>query len=326
MMAKPAPAPLAVRVVLRERAARLYSRLAPRLRQWRRYWLRDPLLGALNLALHYGCRLLPIDWVSAIGARAGTLNGRYRFAAARRRAEAGFVKLCGGASAADAAAAVDRLFAHVGRVMLEFSVLDRLWQAGRIAAVGTEHVMAARAAGRPLLVMGLHLGNWEAIGPTLIGLGLDGFKGFYQPPRSRFEHKIAVAARARYGAIALRPGIAAARTARRLLVERRGVLLVYADEERRGHVSTPLFGRAIPPRANILDIVRLAAASGAAVVPAYVERLGEGARFRVTFLPPVELAADAPTIANVRRLDEVITPLVLAHLDQWYMLFDYYRE
>jgi KDO2-lipid IV(A) lauroyltransferase len=326
-MAESLPARVAARAKAQEKAAQLYTYLHPRLRQWRRYWLRDPLLGALNLALHYGCRLLPIDWVSALGARLGALNGRHRFQVSRGRAERGYVRLCGeGTPAADATAAVDRLFAHVGRVMLEFSVLDRLWQGDRIAVEGSEHVLAARAAGRPLLVVGLHLGNWEAIGPTLIGLGLSGFKGFYQPPRSRFEHKIAVAARARYGAIALRPGIAAARTARRLLVEERGILLVYADEERRGHVSAPLFGRAIPPRANILDIVRLAAASGAAVVPAYVARLGAGARFRVTFLPPVELAADAPTIDNVHRLDRVIAPLVLTRLDQWYMLFDYDRE
>lgn len=327
-MAEPLPAPVAARVTRRERAARLYSQFRPTLRQWRRYWLRDTLLGVLNLMLHYGCRLLPIDWVSAIGARVGSFNGRYRFAAARRRAEAGVVRLSGGAvSTRKAAALVDRLFEHVGRVMLEFSVLDRLWSAGRITVVGGEHPLAARAAGRPLLVMGLHLGNWEAIGPTLIGLGLAGFKGFYQPPRNRFDHRIALAARVRYGAIALRPGIAAARTARRLLVEERGVFLAYADEERQGHVSAPLFGRPIPPRANILDIARLAAASGAAVVPAYVERL-DGARFRVTFLPPVDLAAGRGdmTIENVHRINEVITPLVLARLDQWYMLFDYHRE
>jgi KDO2-lipid IV(A) lauroyltransferase len=318
-------ASLSLRAAARERAARLYTWFWPRLRQWRRYWVRDVLLGVLNLGLHFGCRLLPIDRVSDLGAWLGATNGRYRFQGSRRRAERGYLRLVPGATPEDAAAAADRLFAHSGRVMLEFSVLDRLWKAGRIAVVGGEHVLAARAAGRPLLVMGVHLGNWEVIGPTLIGLGLQGFKGFYQPPSNRFDHRIALAARTRYGAIALRPGVASARAARRLLVEERGVFLAYADEERRGHVSMPLFGRPIPPRANVLDIVRLAGASGAAVVPAYVERLHR-ARFRVTFLPPVELPAHAPLADNVRRLDAVVTPLVLARLDQWYMLFDYCRD
>src|SRR5207302_5934288 len=132
--------------------------------------------------------------------------------------------LAPGTPIADAERAVARLFDTVGRVMLEFSVLDRLWQEGRIELAGSEHLLAARAAGRPVIVMGLHLANWEVIGPSLIGLGIRGPKAFYQPPRSRFEHKIALAARARYGVIVLRPGVAAARAARRLLVEERGVL------------------------------------------------------------------------------------------------------
>ena len=305
-----------------------WGALRSRLRQWQRYWLRDPLFGGLDFALHHACRLSPTEWSSALGGRLGILNGRHRYHRARERAERAYLRLVGnGATPGDAAAAVMRLFDNVGRVMLEFSALDRLWDEGRIAVAGEEHLLAARAAGQPVIVMGLHLANWEIIGPSLIGVGLRGFKGFYQPPRSRFEHRIAVAARARYGGIFLPPGIAAARAARRLLVEERGVFLIYADEERHGHVSAPLFGRPIPPRANLLDIIRLAWVSGAAVIPAYAERLG-GARFRVIYLPPVELIPEggdtaAGLIDNVHRLDRILTPLVLARLDQWYMLLEY---
>jgi KDO2-lipid IV(A) lauroyltransferase len=114
------------------------------------------------------------------------------------------------------------------------------------------------------------------------------------------------------------------------LVEERGVFLMYADEERNGRVSAPLFGRPLPRFANILNNIRLAWASGAAVIPAHAERLG-GARFRVTYLPPVELAPDGangPDITaaalseNVERIDRLITPIVRAHLDQWYMLLE----
>jgi KDO2-lipid IV(A) lauroyltransferase len=304
-----------------------WAALRPRLRQWRRYWIRDPLLGGIDLAVHYTGRMLPTEWCSAIGGRLGILNGCYRYAAVRERAQRLYLTLAGeGATPGDAEAAVTRLFDNVGRVMLEFSVLDRLWSERRITVAGSEHLLAARAAGKPVIVMGLHLGNWETIGPTIVGLGWRGFKGFYMPPRSRFDHKIALAARERYGAIALRPGVAAARTARRLLVDERGVLLVYADEERNGRVSAPLFGRPVPARANVLNIIRLAWASGAAVIPAHTKRLG-GARFRVTYLPPVELAPDGADTAaalseNVQRIDRLITPLVLANLEQWYMLLE----
>jgi Kdo2-lipid IVA lauroyltransferase/acyltransferase len=304
-----------------------WAALRPRLRHWRRYWIRDPLLGALNLGLHYGCRLLPTERCSAIGGRLGILNGRYRYHTVRRRAERFYLGVMGGsATQRDAEEAVMRAFDNAGRSMLEFSALDRLWDEGRIEVVGREHLLDARAAGRPVIVMGLHLGNWETIGPTIVQLGFRGAKGFYQPPRSRFEHKIVVVARERYGAIMLPNGITGARGAHRHLVEERGVFLMYADEERNGRVSAPLFGRPLPRFANILNIIRLAWASGAAVIPAHAERLS-GARFRVTYLPPVELVPDGSDAAaalseNVERIDRLITPIVLAHLDQWYMLLE----
>lgn len=301
----------------------------PRLREWRRYWLRDPLLGLLNFALLAGCRRLPLDWCSAVGAALGRFNGRYRFPAQRARAHRAYLELAeGDPTPDDAERVVERLFDNTGRTMLEFAVLDRLWPAGRIAVDGAEHFVGAREGGRPILVMALHLGNWEVIAPTMIAL-LPGVKGagFYMPPRNRFEHLMIVAARRHYGGTMFRPGVAGARMAHRLLVEERGVLLVYADDERKGHVSAPLFGRSLRPRANIPTIIRLAWASGATIVPAFAERLA-GARFRVTYLPPVALApsGDDPAAAlreNVGRLDRVITPIVLSRLDQWYMLFDY---
>ena len=311
------------------RALPAWASVQQRLRAWRRYWIRDPLLGALNFALLAGCRLLPLDWCSAVGGALGILNGRYRFHAQRERARRGYLLLAGGdKTPGDAGRAVMRLFDNTGRTMLEFAILDRLWPAGRIAIAGAEHFVRARAGDRPVLVMALHLGNWEVIAPTMIAL-LPGVKGagFYMPPRNRFEHMMVVAARRHYGGTMFPPGVAGARMAHRLLVEERGVLLVYADDERKGHVSAPLFGRELRPRANILNIIRLAWASGAIVVPAYAERL-RGARFRVTYLPAVDLApaGDDPAAAlrdNVERLDRVITPLVLARLDQWYMLLDY---
>jgi KDO2-lipid IV(A) lauroyltransferase len=110
------------------------------------------------------------------------------------------------------------------------------------------------------------------------------------------------------------------------LVGQRGVLLIYVDEERRGQINAPLFGRQIPARSNLATVVRYAWASGAAIIPAYVERL-EGARFRTIFLPPVGLAPEGEDrsgalVENVHRLDRIITPIVLNHLDQWYMLFE----
>jgi KDO2-lipid IV(A) lauroyltransferase len=278
----------------------------------------------MDIVLHSAFRVIPIDWASAIGSWLGVLAGRYRFRAGYARARSNYLRLAPGApSEQEADVAMTRLWGHLGRVMAEFSTLDRLWAAGRIRVAGGEHLAAARAAGKPILVIGLHLGNWEVIGPALIGMGFP-VSGIYQPPRSRFEETIAVASRRRYGAVPLRAGIAATRKAYRVLVDDCGLLLFFVDEEQRGEVNAPLFGRPLRPRANLASAVRFAWASGAAVIPAYSERL-KGARFVINFLPPIDLVPADPhnpdaALENVRRLDRLITPIVLGRLDQWYWM------
>ena len=299
--------------------------LAARFRRWRRHWVRDPILAAINYPLLYLVRSLPTEKGSEVGAFIGRVNGRWRYPAIRERIKRGYVHLTGAEMSADELEAlVDRMFAHTGRTMLEFALLYRLWREGRVTVAGGDALLDLRRQGRAVVCVGLHLGNWEILGVTLAGLGIR-FTSFYQPPRSRFEHRIAVKARQSYGAELLPPGIGTTRAALRLLSEQHGVLGIYGDEERQGYVHAPLFGRQPAPRANLVTAVRLAMASGAALVPCYVERL-EGARFHATFMPPVELLPGRAGLdENIQRLDRAITEPILAHLEQWYSLLDFYR-
>ena len=294
-----------------------------RIQRWKRR-MGARFLDALNLSLFHFLGCLPIEWCSAIGAFLGDASGRTRHRLGRDAAARGYRPLSPVAvTEVEAHAAASRLLSQIGRVMCEFAVLHRLWPSGQISTVGNEHLQEALRAG-PTIVVGLHLGNWETIGPALIGLGVRDLMAFYQPPASPTDEKIAVTARERYGVRLLRPSIAATRRALRHLTQDHGTLLIFADDERGERVMAPLFGRPIPERSNIVNIVRFDWASGAAVIPAYAERLA-GARFRVTFLPPIALVPkgddEAVTLSdNVHRVDQIIEPLVLSHLEQWYML------
>jgi KDO2-lipid IV(A) lauroyltransferase len=220
-------------------------------------------------------------------------------------------------------AALDTAFRQTMRTIAEISVVERLWPEGRIAVTGAEHIAAARAAKRPTLIAGLHLGNWEVIGPALIGLG-HSITLIYQQPPNRFDHRMAVAARRGYGATLVPPGHGGGRVAYRALANADDVLLLYIDECVGQHVYAPFFGRPMKAEGNIANAARLAALTDAVVIPAYCTRLG-GAHFRVTFLPPVELVRGGSRnaiLANVARLNATIEPVVLAHLDQWLWLFD----
>jgi Kdo2-lipid IVA lauroyltransferase/acyltransferase len=83
-------------------------------------------------------------------------------------------------------AAMNRLWRSVSRTMCEFSVLDRLWDAGRITVEGIEHMDAVRAAGKAILVACVHLGNWETIPVVGIRMGHPG-SGIYWPLENRFD-------------------------------------------------------------------------------------------------------------------------------------------
>lgn len=295
-----------------------------RFRRWRRYWLRDPALAALNYSLLALVRCLPTERGSDLGALVGRLNGRLRYPVMRERVKQGYVHLTGAQmSAAELDGVADRLFASTGRAMVEFALLYRMWREGRIEAEAAS-MLAARTANRPVVCVGLHLGNWEMIGVALVGMNIP-FTAYYQVPASRFDHRIAVRERHRYGARVLPATVAGTRAGLRVLTEERGVLMIYCDEERRGYVYGPLFGRKPAPHANIVTAVRFAMAADAALIPCYVERL-DGARFRVVCMEPVDLLPGRDALdENVQRLDRAITAPILARLGEWYPLLDYYR-
>jgi KDO2-lipid IV(A) lauroyltransferase len=292
-----------------------------------RYWGRDTAKGILNLGIHHLLRVLPTDVCSDCGAVMGSWSGRHRYPAQNRRARTAWSRLR--PEAADPAtveAAMERLWRNVGRTMAEFSVLDRLWQEGRVTVTGAEHVAAVRSAGQPLLVVCMHLGNWETIGVALVGLGYRG-ASFYQPPRNRFEHRIAVRIRHRFAGsdslvLTSQSGL---REIYRVLAQA-DFMMMFVDESIDGRVHGPLFGRPLEARGNLARVVRIARRSGAALVPAFAERL-DGARFRVNFLPPLDLVREGNreegARENMRRVDAAITPIVRERLDQWYMLLDF---
>jgi KDO2-lipid IV(A) lauroyltransferase len=286
-----------------------------------RYWGRDPLRGLKDAVLHAALRPLPSDVVSAFGGRLGRRHG-----AARPATSAGiravFAQLRPGAAPAALAALEGELWEHLGRTVAEFCVLDRLWREGRIEAEGHAHIEAARAAGRPLLFAGLHVGNWEAAHAGLTGLGLP-LACFYQKLPSRFEMAMADRARRRTPVRMLDPVPASALEAQRLLLRGERAVLMFVDEYVGGRVHAPALGRPVQAAGNIHRLVRLAALTGAAVLPVHALRVGQAARFRFVVGPALDLrraVRDAVALAaDQAMLDAAAEAVVRAHPEQWLM-------
>lgn len=292
-----------------------------------RHWLRDPAMGGLNLGLHHALRALPTDWCSAFGAaNAGLSARRYSESDARARRLWRALRPLE-ASPAEVDAAMRRLWRSVSRTMAEYSVLHRLWDEGCIAVTVAEHLRAAGAAGRKVLMAGLHLGNWEVIGAALLGLGFRGSATF-EPPENRFEYRIVDNVRRSYGGRVVVPSHAAGRQIYRLLKDSdEEGFLFYVDEFDGTRVSAPFFGREPRLAGNIANILRMARMADAEVAVGHCVRIGDRARFAVTFSPMMPQVrtgdARADLAANVAALEALIAPIVTAHLDQWYYALDF---
>ncbi len=294
-----------------------------------RYWVQDALVGATDLGLHHGLRLLPTDRISDIGAKLGLRGGRKRRMASDR-ARAALRLLRPDATPDAIEALLEAHWRHVGRTFAEFAAHDRIVPEGRIAIEGGDIPHAILRAGRPLIVAGIHVGSWETIPGALHLLGIP-VHGTFQPLSNRFRMRIAARMRRRSQVAAgaaesgfILPTLAAPFEALRVLEQRRAALMYFVDEDWGGRVQAPALGRPIRASGNIMRVVRLARRSGAAIVPAYGLRLGEAARFRVTFLPDVALGPARPgrdgILADITALDAAIEPLVRAHPEQWFML------
>jgi Kdo2-lipid IVA lauroyltransferase/acyltransferase len=292
----------------------------------RQYWLKDTVAGLLELALYRLLRLTPVDFCSWFGGAIVHLT-RHFYPGSERRARKLWMALR--PQEADPAAidaAMNRLWQCVSRTMTEFAVLDRLWANNRIVVEGEEHVVRARAEGRPILLAAVHLGNWEVIPAAGYALGYVG-SSIYEPPPNRFEHHIAVEVRARLGAKSIAAGPTAARAVLRALKEWKGPFVIFVDELTRDRVQAPAFGRPLPTDGNIAYIVRLAAMCDAVVIPVYCLRIGGHARFKVTALPPLELARGgdrhADMMESVMRLNAILEAVIKANLDQWFYALDF---
>lgn len=288
---------------------------------WRRYWIDDVVHGMLSILLYYGVKPLPIALRSAIGGWAGRTLGPWRGPAWDRRARANFARL---RPDLDVDVATRAMWSNIGRSMIEFSALATLRSGKRSRIFGAEHLVAAKEAKRPRVMLMPHIGNWELTGPVVFLLGDEGMH-FYQPPRNRFERFISRRARRSVADKLLLPTPADTRRGFRLLSGGEATLVIAIDEFIRGRVQGPFLGRPHRLDGNIGFAARMAVKADALLIPVYTVRV-DGSRFEIHIEPPFEPStggtADENIAATADAINAAVEPIILEHLDQWLMLHD----
>ena len=209
---------------------------------------------------------------------------------------------------------VDGVFESLARLLVSFAKFPNInrenihqW----IRYEGFEHYAAAKQRGRGVLFATGHLGNWE-LSAFAHALLTEPMNVLVRPLDNSVIDNFVERRRALSGNRIITKK-EAARTILRALQNNEAVgILVDQNSMLNEGVFIDFFG--VPACTNA-TFVRLAARSGAAVIPGFALWSTEERRYILRFLPPVEMTGD--TQRDTQRLHHEIEQVIRAHPEQW---------
>lgn len=263
---------------------------------------------------------LPASWAYALGEGAGRLacrlDRRHRTIAAQNLAAA-FPGRYGPAELDRLAVAV---FENLGRTAVDVARSDRLLFESASTAVtweGDEHLVAARARGKGVLLVSAHLGPWELI-PPVWALHDQPVHFVARPLDNPHLDDLLTAWRERGGNRVIRK-----REAVHAIVPllRQGAtvgMLIDQHIDERDGIVVPFFGR---PASTTAAPALVALRTGAAAVPATITRQLQRGRYRIRIGAeiPVRRSGDlrADIAENTARFSAAVEAMIREKPEQW---------
>ena len=264
-------------------------------------------------------RALPVDAASALGGWLGrTIGPRL---GASKRAVINLRRAMPELDEARIAEIVRGMWENLGRVVAEYPHLDKFRvyeKGGRVEALNTESVDPLLAAGKKLIFISAHFGNWEVASLAATQKGLD-VAQIYRAANNPFVDALILESRSIVGSELIPKGSVAARRSIEALRQGRHLALL-VDQKMNDGIPVPFFGR---DAMTAPAVAQLALRFDAAIVPARVERTN-GANFRLTVFPPVELPQTgdrhADTRETMRRVNAILESWIRERPEQWFWL------
>lgn len=251
--------------------------------------------------------LLPFRVASAIGGWLGrNLGPKFGVTkVARRNLEKAFPEK----SPVEIDAIIRGMWDNLGRTAFEFPNLGKLRYGGpdaQVEVIGAEHATALKDDITSGLFVSGHLANWELTSLAIMNCGVPAHLVYRAPNNPLMEP---IFAKRDHGQGEFLPkGAKGARRAIQLLKAGKNLGML-VDQKMNDGLPVPFFGRdAMTAPATAQFAYRY----DCVVVPVRIERIG-GARFRVTFHPPMALPDTGDRQADTRQLMVGINDL----LESW---------
>lgn len=276
----------------------------------------DYVTGALAHLAVWLVRCLPLDAASALGGFLGRILGP--LTGAHRTASRNLDLVMPELSPAEKRRILRGMWDNLGRTAFEFPHLDRFHIDGpdaRLEVIGREHAVPVEGRPAPIFVSA-HYGNWEVLCLVASQLGQPPAM-VYRAANNPIAERLLRRLRAPVGGRMLPKG---PRSVRELIQATMAgeALALLVDQKLNDGVDVPFFGRmartAPMPAEFTLRF-------GRPMVPAFAERL-DGARFRVTILPPLEASGSARDPQAVQdlltRMNALIESRIRARPELWF--------
>jgi len=282
------------------------------------YALFLPFAATLRALPHGASRRLG----AALGALAHVLDRRRRAIAAENLRQAFPDR-----PASEIGRWVGECFRHFGAAFadaLSAERFDRVELCRRVTVEGLEHLAAAEAAGRGVIVLSAHYGNWEIV-PPFIALARGPMAAVGRPADNPHFERAVARLRTRFGNRALDKR-GSVRDMFRVLREGGRLGLLIDQRVRPAEaIDVPFFGR---PALTSPIVARLAQKTGAQVVAVFGHHLPQG-RYRIEFAPPLSAGAaddEAAAFAFTRRCLEVCEAVIRRDPPQWLWLHNRWKH
>ncbi|QGT77641.1 lipid A biosynthesis acyltransferase [Guyparkeria halophila] len=219
-----------------------------------------------------------------------------------------------------------RTLIETGKGLIETAPVWRWGPADIEAAIverrGFDAIEQALAAGRGVILLAPHMGNWELGGlataartPTTI---------MYRPPREPAMERLLVDARARTGASLAPANLGGVRKALRAL--KRGELVAILPDQAPRHgegVTAPFFGQ---PALTMTLIRTLSRRTDAAVFTGWAERLPGARGFRIHYEPVTEPVGHDDPVEAAMALNREIERVVREEPAQYQWTYRRFRR
>ncbi|HKV53378.1 MAG TPA: lysophospholipid acyltransferase family protein, partial [Candidatus Binataceae bacterium] len=264
-------------------------------------------------------RALPFDRAVRVGAaigQAASIFDLHNRSIARRNLAIAFAS----ETRSERARILRATYRNFGRMIAEwvhFFDLDRANIERYVTYQGREYWEEAikRSAGRGILILTGHFGNFELLSLAHSIYG-NRCAIVQRPNRNPLLDRAVAVRRQRFGNRTIaRSG--AAREVIRLLRDD-WMVAVPLDLDTRHGVFVDFFGK---PAATSPALARIAMATGAPVLPAFMVREGQTPRHKITFLPIIELHSNGDrrecVRASTQSFTSVIQSMIASHPDHW---------